>query len=960
MTASIITFYSFKGGVGRTQAIANVAVSLALKGHDVIVVDMDMESPGLHTYFRPDHDREWSTDQLQQTGGVLDFLEQVAETPRDEPLLHPYLLRCTARQLPADRGTIRLLLPGRLDDEYAARVASFSWEQLYEERCGYEVVEVMRRQLVESGADYVLIDSRTGMTEVAGICTFQLPDVVVAMTAPHHQGIEGIHHVASAIAEARARNGTAGACKLVLLLSRVEEDSEIDLRDYWIRRAGQRMNEFDATVLFEQYRRIPYEARAAFGEPIVVGSPTSSYLADAYEGLSEHLVGLTDNGRPKRAGTAQDSQDSPPAVTAAAVDRLGRHVASTLAELRTLIERELRVVRDELAPSFAEHPKLKLPDALYGTPDTLAECELFARKIPRLVENAWQAWRVAWEERFREELLAAAEGDDTVVEGKLAKLHSFLQVADSDAAQAHLTALAADVRSSSRNVLLARDQLGIELLRQSIPGHSERVRWLQDKLDDAVQVELAGQRSEPARALAKIRNCLRLLVLEEEYEARYWPPYESLCAHSAKDASSEGGDDFESIGIELWCAAWKDYLDSKEPSASVGALPTGQHTRAQLRAALAEFPAYRERLGGVIAAAIVQAWSRWQPQPGGREAFTALLRDWGEDPALLWALKNLPAMASVATRRALSAAYLQAGSFEADIAMYFLRTLIEDGYPAEAFLARKALVSAGKRMSGESLSLVMTALVIHAIEQRDGDSLSALLADTSHSESLTQHDVGRAALIVLAGGLLDATLLSGDVRQQLIVYLVYGQGYLSESTSEWLDWRISNVSWEPDKADKVAQLEETCRALMSDLPVYAKWEPSYEYKRVFEEHWNENMEQLMHDALDDRELAEQAFDRWLHGAAQDLQPRYNRNVEPIPRWRERMHEHFKYTQDAMRRFRDCLVEHDISADAWRTGARLRDECRQDVLRLLRANPEGDGVRSLIDVLSAQGEPIDAV
>ena len=44
------TFYSFKGGVGRTMAVANVANLLAANGSRVLVVDFDLEAPGLSSY----------------------------------------------------------------------------------------------------------------------------------------------------------------------------------------------------------------------------------------------------------------------------------------------------------------------------------------------------------------------------------------------------------------------------------------------------------------------------------------------------------------------------------------------------------------------------------------------------------------------------------------------------------------------------------------------------------------------------------------------------------------------------------------------------------------------------------------------------------------------------------------------------------------------------------------------
>ena len=49
----IVTFYSFKGGTGRTMALANVAWILAANGNRVLVADWDLESPGLHRFFQP-------------------------------------------------------------------------------------------------------------------------------------------------------------------------------------------------------------------------------------------------------------------------------------------------------------------------------------------------------------------------------------------------------------------------------------------------------------------------------------------------------------------------------------------------------------------------------------------------------------------------------------------------------------------------------------------------------------------------------------------------------------------------------------------------------------------------------------------------------------------------------------------------------------------------------------------
>ncbi|MFM6221196.1 MAG: KGGVGR-motif variant AAA ATPase, partial [Dolichospermum sp.] len=62
---AVVTFFSFKGGVGRTTALVATALTLARNGHRVAIVDLDLEAPGLSTVF--------SQENLVQYG-VIDYL----------------------------------------------------------------------------------------------------------------------------------------------------------------------------------------------------------------------------------------------------------------------------------------------------------------------------------------------------------------------------------------------------------------------------------------------------------------------------------------------------------------------------------------------------------------------------------------------------------------------------------------------------------------------------------------------------------------------------------------------------------------------------------------------------------------------------------------------------------------------------------------------------------------------
>jgi AAA domain len=66
----IVTFYSYKGGTGRTMLLSNVAWILASAGKRVLAIDWDLEAPGLHQYFHP-----FLIDpRLEATSGLIDMI----------------------------------------------------------------------------------------------------------------------------------------------------------------------------------------------------------------------------------------------------------------------------------------------------------------------------------------------------------------------------------------------------------------------------------------------------------------------------------------------------------------------------------------------------------------------------------------------------------------------------------------------------------------------------------------------------------------------------------------------------------------------------------------------------------------------------------------------------------------------------------------------------------------------
>ena len=67
----VTSFYSFKGGVGRTTATILTALLLARQGKKVMIVDFDLEAPGLASIFANQNDESQS---LLSVKGFVDFL----------------------------------------------------------------------------------------------------------------------------------------------------------------------------------------------------------------------------------------------------------------------------------------------------------------------------------------------------------------------------------------------------------------------------------------------------------------------------------------------------------------------------------------------------------------------------------------------------------------------------------------------------------------------------------------------------------------------------------------------------------------------------------------------------------------------------------------------------------------------------------------------------------------------
>jgi tetratricopeptide (TPR) repeat protein len=217
----IFTFYSFKGGVGRSLALLNVAYTLAGRGRHVLVVDMDLEAPGISSFLLGQKELA-----VPKTAHPLDVVALLSEAiaavktggvPKDVasnlPPISNYIRSVADEKLAPLRPKMGQL--GRLDfvvadrdHDYWRRWAEVGIQGLPQDQLValssvlhhyFKAQRFAHRPLglepfepaLPTPYDYVLVDSRTGITELGGLCVGPLADRLIVVTGLNDQNVQG-------------------------------------------------------------------------------------------------------------------------------------------------------------------------------------------------------------------------------------------------------------------------------------------------------------------------------------------------------------------------------------------------------------------------------------------------------------------------------------------------------------------------------------------------------------------------------------------------------------------------------------------------------------------------------------------------------------------------------------------------------------------------------------------------
>jgi hypothetical protein len=338
--------------------LANVAALLSKWRRKVLIVDWDLEAPGIESYFES---YAHISNIRKERAGVIDLVHSVTsgdEIDWRDCLISVPLSTCTTFESAEE---LKIISAGRDDGQYVSRVQNTDWAEMFRSRDLGIHLEMFRNEWKDE-FDFILIDSRTGITDIGGVCTIHLPDVLVVWFTTNETSVRGVRHVAE---QARLQQNDLPFDRNPLFVlpvpSRDESRSEVQRATYWQERFAQRFGDYYGEWLPKGVKpadvierlRIPYIPYWSFEEKLPVVEEDPSGISQAYDALAR-LVFFNLNWQRIDSNPEQSIEYLRRAADSD-MDRFGPELADTLFdEALALWKEESKTESTEAARTAAE------------------------------------------------------------------------------------------------------------------------------------------------------------------------------------------------------------------------------------------------------------------------------------------------------------------------------------------------------------------------------------------------------------------------------------------------------------------------------------------------------------------------------------------------------------------------------------------------------------------------------
>jgi MinD-like ATPase involved in chromosome partitioning or flagellar assembly len=171
--SKIVSIHSFRGGTGKSNITANLAVTITGQGRQVAIIDTDIASPGIHVLFGLDEDKIHKTlnDYLWGNCGIEDTAYDVSAN-----------LRTKEDEATPTSGSI-YLIPSSIKTGHITRVL----------KEGYNIERLndgLRELTKKLDLDYLFIDTHPGLNDET-LLSIALSDILLVILRPDEQDYQG-------------------------------------------------------------------------------------------------------------------------------------------------------------------------------------------------------------------------------------------------------------------------------------------------------------------------------------------------------------------------------------------------------------------------------------------------------------------------------------------------------------------------------------------------------------------------------------------------------------------------------------------------------------------------------------------------------------------------------------------------------------------------------------------------
>ncbi|MGK7889577.1 MAG: hypothetical protein AB4042_09605 [Leptolyngbyaceae cyanobacterium] len=283
----VATFYSLRGGVGRSTALAYTARILASRGRTILCVDMDFEAPGLAALFGQEKDM---TDN-QGLVYVLLTLDQ-----GEKPKIANHILRVSE--------TDELYcLPAGLPNANYARLLSFVDPEMWyreDQNPLRDLINLLSTELPFQ-PDVILLDARTGITPLNAPLLFDLADLAIITFFPHPQAQMGTQALVRALlATTTRRSGQPLTPEPRFIVSPVPasrapevikryENRSVEWISVWLEDLQERRSQVEPITISEITHFIPYREEIATSDETLTNHDTWRDFEPVAEWLERFL-----------------------------------------------------------------------------------------------------------------------------------------------------------------------------------------------------------------------------------------------------------------------------------------------------------------------------------------------------------------------------------------------------------------------------------------------------------------------------------------------------------------------------------------------------------------------------------------------------------------------------------------------------------------------------------------------